>query len=192
MNLHEAAEAGNSELIQATLLRGTTPVDVRDGDGATPLLLAAFKGHVDAARCLIQWGAQIDAANERGYTPLMAAARDGRIEAVRLLLQHGASVDRVDAEGLTPLIFAAGYSLDPSVLQELLRAGAGLDVQQPSGATAIMWAASMGLEKNVRVLLEHGADPKRRDSRGRSAFSEARRRNRTAVVALLGEWKQQH
>ena len=39
-------------------------------NGATPLYIACDKGHVDAARLLLDKGAEVDRADEDGRTPL--------------------------------------------------------------------------------------------------------------------------
>ena len=57
-----------------------------DKKGQTPLHVACFKGHVDAARLLLDKGADIDRVNKRGETPLYAACSKGHVDAARLLL----------------------------------------------------------------------------------------------------------
>ena len=70
----------------------------RSEQGATPLHVACREGHVDAARLLLDKGAEVDRAMEDGATPLNIACQKGHVDAARLLLEKGAEVDRADEE----------------------------------------------------------------------------------------------
>ncbi|OQR77737.1 oxysterol-binding protein-related protein 1-like [Tropilaelaps mercedesae] len=65
----------------------------------TPLHLAAYFGHLEAARLLLQKGASSSIPNGEGDTPLHKAALTGREPLLMLLLAHGADVLAVNAEG---------------------------------------------------------------------------------------------
>jgi len=68
--LCEAAEAGDLEQIRALLQADPDLVHERDAQGATPLHCATFGGHSDAARLLIEHGAEINAIDGKfGATP---------------------------------------------------------------------------------------------------------------------------
>jgi ankyrin repeat protein len=54
-------------------------------DGWTPLHYAAFGGHVEVARYLMEKGAKVDAAAPNGHSALMLAAGSGHLEMVKLL-----------------------------------------------------------------------------------------------------------
>ena len=79
----------------------------QDKEGGTPLHVAAFQGHADVARALLEAGASMDAVDKQGRTPLHWAAVRGHAVVARALLEAGASVDAVDKEGDTPLHLAA-------------------------------------------------------------------------------------
>ena len=51
------------------------PAYLAKNPGGTPLHIAAKKGHVDAARLLLDRGAAVDQANNNGATPLWIAAQ---------------------------------------------------------------------------------------------------------------------
>ena len=53
--------------------------------GATPLYMAAEKGHFDVVKCLVEHGADKDKAINDGYTPLQCAAINGHTEVVTYL-----------------------------------------------------------------------------------------------------------
>lgn len=73
-------------------------------DGWTPLHLAAFFGRTDAARILLEAGADVHAVSRNSLTntPLHAATAGKHGDVALLLLTHGATTDTADAGGYTP------------------------------------------------------------------------------------------
>ena len=55
--------------------------------------LAAFKGHIESVRALLDLGANVNAQTKAGATPLHLAARSGNATTVALLVASGADVD---------------------------------------------------------------------------------------------------
>ena len=86
----------------------------------SPLYAACEKGHVDAARLLLDKGAEVNPADEDGATPLFIACQEGHVDAARLLLDNGAEVDRATNDGRTPLSIAKqqGHSAVVALLEE--------------------------------------------------------------------------
>jgi ankyrin repeat protein len=86
-------------------------------DGWTPLHLAAFFGRLDAARLLIERGADVHAVSRNGMTntPLHAAAAGRHADVALLLLDHGANGSATDAGGYTPRQIALQNQLDEVV-----------------------------------------------------------------------------
>ena len=131
--------------------------NVYSADGFTPLHFAAMGGHVDAARALLEAGADPNAMSRHRFVkvrPLHTATAldisSGDPEIVRVLLEHGADVNgRSDEGGFTPLHNASG-----------------------SGAAEL-----------VRILLEHGADPSATTDDGRTSADLAKT---DEIRALLG------
>jgi ankyrin repeat protein len=77
-------------------------------DGWTPLHLAAFFGHLDAARMLLDAGADLAAVsrNSMKNTPLHAAVAAKHERIAVLLLERGADPNAVDGGGYTPVKIA--------------------------------------------------------------------------------------
>ena len=67
-----AAKIGNSEVINEFLKHGF-PVDVRNQDGYTSLMMATYYGHQDIVTTLLAKGADRCARDNRGNTALMGA-----------------------------------------------------------------------------------------------------------------------
>jgi len=99
LNVFEAAAFGKTDRLRELLAKDPTLANGFGDDGFQPLPLAAFYGHVDAARVLLEHGADPNtlSRNERIKTNALHAAaasenksRDVRLELCKLLLEHGA------------------------------------------------------------------------------------------------------
>ena len=136
----EALEEGGSLEALELLIRHGARVDGRDREGdATPLLMAVFRGCTDAARLLLEHGADANAVGGEGDSPLCWAAREGDVELARLLLEHGAGAT-IDAgrgvDGMNAL-GAAARQLNPAMVRLLLDAGARPDAEDADGLRAV-------------------------------------------------------
>src|SRR5262245_33449053 len=153
----------------------------------TPLMLAAREGHLDAARILVDAGADIDAGAGDGKTALAIAIFNGNYEFASLLVDRDADVNKADAQRFTPLFWAVDrrnmetapnfpwmVTADPMpLIRQLLDAGADPNALVNSTprrrmregsprivfATALMRAAFAADLELVKLLLDHGADP---------------------------------
>ena len=67
----------------------------------------------------------------------------------------------------------------------LLEHGAEVDAAAPNGTTPLMMAAQYGSEDSVRLLLERGADPNRRNQRELNAADFAKLAGRDSLAARL-------
>jgi uncharacterized protein len=99
LNVFEAAAFGRTERLRELLTEDRSLANAYGDDGFQPLGLACFFGHVEAARVLLETGADPNtlARNEHIQTnALHAAAASGnkgpgvRYELCKLLLEHGA------------------------------------------------------------------------------------------------------
>jgi ankyrin repeat protein len=75
-------------------------------DGATPLYVTAYNGHIDTIRALLQAGANVEASQHYGARPLHVASMKGNTAAAMLLLDAGADVNALENNGHSPLAFA--------------------------------------------------------------------------------------
>jgi ankyrin repeat protein len=95
-------------------LRDEEAVHAYSYDGWTPLHLAAFFGRLDAARVLLESGADVHAVsrNSLANTPLHAATAGKHADIALLLLKHGANPDTPDAGGHSARHIAAENKLE--------------------------------------------------------------------------------
>lgn len=83
------ARTGDHARLAAYLDAGT-PADLTNGSGDTLIMLAAYHGHPETVKVLIEHGAGVDKTNDRGQSPLAGAVFKGEAAVVRLLLDAGA------------------------------------------------------------------------------------------------------
>ncbi|KAF5133093.1 Ankyrin repeat domain-containing protein 17 [Metarhizium anisopliae] len=135
----------------------------------SPLLSAASNGQEAIAKLLIREGACV---NEVAgcKTPLIAACEAGHEAMVKLLIDNGADVNKA-AEYKTPLMAAyeAGHVTE-AIVKLLIDNGAGANqvckshLVFSSATPPLKIASDAGHEAVVRLLVEHGAHAKARET----------------------------
>jgi uncharacterized protein len=132
LDVFEAAATGGTERLHELLDEDPTRANAFGDDGFHPLGLACFFGHADAARLLLERGADVNALsrNEHIQTAAVhaAAAAPGTDESTRytlveLVLEHGADPNLQQGGGFRA-IDAARQNGDSRVEQLLLEHGA--------------------------------------------------------------------
>jgi uncharacterized protein len=134
LDVFEAAAFGRTERLRALLDDDPALANAFGDDGFHPLGLACFFGHVDAARLLLERGADVNALsrNEHIQTAAIHAAaasnEEGtdesvRYELIKLVLDHGADPNLQQGGGFRA-IDAARQNGDERVEQLLLERGA--------------------------------------------------------------------
>jgi len=109
LDVFEAAAVGRTDRLRELLDADPTLVAAWSPDGFTPLHLAAYFGHVDSVRFLLERDAAHDAVarNELAVQPLNSAAASqvagARVAVARLLLDAGADPNAEIAGGFRPL-----------------------------------------------------------------------------------------
>jgi uncharacterized protein len=135
-NVFEAAAFGHAERLGELLESDPGLARAFSGDGFTALHLAAFFGHPEAVRLLLDRGADPNAvatSEQIGpVQPLHSAAAAGGLDSVRLLLEHGADVDARQGGGFTAL-HAAAASGDTELARLLLAGGADAAAKTDDG-----------------------------------------------------------
>ena len=167
-------------------------VNAYDGDGSTPLHLAATTRSLASVTILLEAGADVSARNNAGSTPLHLAARSSSAEIVAALLEAGADLD-ADAGGHgTPLLHALATpgSISEGTVNALLEAGADVNARDSTGKTPLL--ASMGPQRrqgsatDLPMRLQAlGADPNWRDSQGRTPLHAAAATEGPDVIRAL-------
>ncbi len=155
-DLVQAAQDGDLNRVKQALVGGGH-LEARGQDGATPLHMAAWKGHVPVVEFLLKSGANIHALNSKGRTALHWAAPNGRLEVVQVLLKAGVRIDHQDQFGITALSFAAQQG-QTAVVALLLKSGAKVNLKNTEGRSALAVAAARRQTDSMRLLIEAKAD----------------------------------
>ena len=112
LDVFEAAAIGRTERLADLLDKDPSLANAWAEDGFQPLGLASFFGHVNAARLLVERGAEVNSASRNDFKvmPLHSAAATGdpdvRYELAKLLLEHGADPNARQQDDFTPLMAA--------------------------------------------------------------------------------------
>ena len=97
-----AASQGDAEKVRTLIGKGAN-VNAMSVEGATGLMYAATKGHVEVVKLLLAANADVNARsrNKESWTALMCAVSGGNTEIVRMLLEKGADANAGHAFGQT-------------------------------------------------------------------------------------------
>ncbi len=101
-----ASEASRGNEAAALLLAAGANPNVRDENGATPLLMAVLMKNAELVDLLIAHGAVLDDTGFKGKTPLMWAAHTGASDIVDKLLAAGADAEMKMPTGMDAAAFA--------------------------------------------------------------------------------------
>jgi hypothetical protein len=100
--IHHAVESARADIVLEQLALGTS-IEARDGDGYTPLLLAAMQGRTAIFQVLVQRHADFRARDRFQNTALIYAAQVGDVGIARHLYILGADLGAKGQNGLTAL-----------------------------------------------------------------------------------------
>jgi ankyrin repeat protein len=181
--LHLAAEGGHLGCVEV-LLKAGFDVGKRDRlDKATALHWAAQGGHIAVVKRLVEAGADVDGdgdAHAMGVIGWAACFNQTHGEVAEFLLAHGAK----------PHILAAVSLNRGDLVRRLLEHDPKLlETHKMSRFEHHRTPLQMAVIKNrpamVKLLLEHGADPAVKDSRGYTALNFAGKTTDPAIAAML-------
>lgn len=137
IDLSEAACLGAAGRIRELLAVSPEDVNSFSPDGFPIVGLAAFFGHEDCVRILLEAGANPDpvSKNPLGVAALHAAMSGGHTAIARMLADAGADVNAQSAEGWTPLHYCAEIG-DAEMAALFLGKGADPSIRRADGQTA--------------------------------------------------------
>lgn len=162
--LHVAAYLNLTDYMRELLERPSTNVNVVNDMEETPIYWAAYNGHEEAVRLLLQHGAESNKYNDTGLTPLHEAAMRNHTATAQVLLTAGVDplTPRTDPQakrghyaprrstGRTPLQYACKNGHDKVV-------AIYLPFLNDTGVVynALHLAAGCGQDKVVECILRH-------------------------------------
>ncbi|WP_284644737.1 ankyrin repeat domain-containing protein [Paenibacillus silviterrae] len=154
-----AVRNGETEVMKAHLDQNPALANTVNPDGLAPLGFAAHFGQTDAARLLLQYGADVNALSQSklSYIPSNTAlhaaiAGERNMVLLKLLLAHNASTTVFDSNGHTCLHSAAFHDDNVEMIRLLLDHGADVHARQEDGVTALALAEERGNLNAAAVL----------------------------------------
>jgi ankyrin repeat protein len=168
-----AAREGHIDTARA-LVDGGANLNVASADKMTPMVMAIANGHYDLAKLLLDHGADPNLAADSGLTPLYATIdvqwapkawfpqpnitqeKIGYLELMKALLERGANPNAAVGEKLWFRSFTNDYTW-----------------VDPAGATPFWRAAQSSDTTAMKLLVEHGADPKLANKTGETPLMAA-------------------
>lgn len=138
--------------------------------------LLTYKSHrrqpvtVDEVRFLLDAGADIHGGNI-SVPPIQGAITDGRADIVQLFLDRGVNPNTryYSCGRVCPFEFAL-LAENEQIIKLMLERGANVDTVDTCKRPVFMRAALNGKKVAARLLLDHGADPDRKDAAGMTAL----------------------
>ena len=88
------------------LIKYNFPLNAKDNDGDTALILASNQGNIEIVKLLIGAGVDLNIKNNGGGTALMWASKYNHIEIAKLLINAGANLNIKNKYDDTALIIA--------------------------------------------------------------------------------------
>jgi len=157
-----------------------------DKTGETPLHLAARYRRADAAKLLIDAGADVNAQDHSGRTPLHSSVSTDAQGVFHILLKNRATnLNAKTGDGTTPLILAARLGIE-GMVEQLIEAEADVNSADEQGKTALHWAAAVNNVEAAGILLVHGANRDAQDNKDETPlFLAAREGSYQAARVLL-------
>jgi uncharacterized protein len=174
--LHYASRDGRLEVARILVANGAN-IEKRDPNDITPLLMAISNNQMELAKFLIERGADVNVVDWYGRSPIWQAVevrnmdvdnstfkngvdREPVLEVIKILLEKGANPNVRTAES-------------PPIRRFILPTTGTLEWVDFVGMTPFIFAARAGDVTVMKMLLQHGANPKIPTFEGTTALMAA-------------------
>jgi ankyrin repeat protein len=134
-SVFDLARSGTAKQMEKYLSKHPAHLNLASEHGATPLLLATYRGNHEVAEVLLKAGADPNQCFKEG-APIYGVIFKGDAEMLNLLIKNGADINQAcQFEELGYPIHLAINLLRLEQIKQLLSAGARLDVRDAQGRT---------------------------------------------------------
>ena len=188
-DLHAAVVRGSLSEIERTVRDGAD-INIRDGFGRTPLMVAAYRRDIAVARALIELGANVNALEHRSYDVITIAAVQNDLEMLKLAIASGGNVRAITSPYGGTALIAAAHLGHAEIVEALIAARAPLDHVNNLGWTALLEAIVLGdggprHQSTVEALVKGGADLNLGNRDGTTPLSLAKAKGYAGIVKIL-------
>ncbi|XP_072919780.1 neurogenic locus notch homolog protein 2-like isoform X2 [Hemitrygon akajei] len=185
IEVEEDAEDSSANVITDLIYQGASLHSQTDRTGETSLHLAARYARADAAKCLLDAGADANAQDNMGRSPLHAAVAADAQGVFQILIRNRATdLDCRMNDGTTPLILAARLAVEGMVV-ELINCHADVNAVDDHGKSALHWAAAVNNVDATRALLKNGANKDMQDNKEETPLFLAAREGSFEATKIL-------
>lgn len=146
--LYLALQEDALDAARVLLQSDRTDVNQLNDADESPLMMAAYKDHMELAQVLVSRGASL---NKSGWTPLHYAATKGHVQMMRYLIGKGANINALSPNDTTPLMMAARYGSAEAV-RLLLAFHADPAMTNQQDMNALDFARSANREDIAKLL----------------------------------------
>lgn len=123
-------------------------------DSVSCLMAAAYEGHIDIVKKLLDLRADPNLQNDAGSTALSLAVGKEHYDSAMLLVQYEANPDLQNEYGATALMLACNRNQE-ELVRHLLERGANLSLENNKGETALKQAQDRGYTAIVELLQQY-------------------------------------
>ncbi|CAN0018645.1 unnamed protein product [Bubo scandiacus] len=182
----EEGDDASAGIIGDLICQGASLGAQTDRTGETALHLAARYARADAAKRLLDAGADTNAQDNTGRTPLHAAVTADAQGVFQILIRNRSTdLDARMGDGSTALILAARLAVE-GMVEELIACHADVNAVDETGKSALHWAAAVNNMEATLALLKNGANKDMQDSKEETPlFLAAREGSYEAAKILL-------
>ncbi|GAA1559092.1 hypothetical protein GCM10009804_14850 [Kribbella hippodromi] len=183
-----AATSGDANKVAAALAAGAS-IETRDDHRRTPLLLAALNDRVDAARLLVQLGADPDAQDDRQDSAWLVTGVTGSVAMLETLLPANPDLTLRNRFGGISVIPASERG-HVEYVRRVVQTKINVNHVNNLGWTALLEAIILGKgskpwQEIVQILLDAGANPSLADADGVTPLQHAESRGYDQIAKIL-------
>lgn len=161
--LLSAYEHGSLDVVRSLISDGVS-VNIGTAEGQPLLILAIARGDLEMLDLLLEAGADANIRDITGNPALVSAIANAQYSSAIRLIEHGAAVNVKGPKWAAIHLSALHGRTD--LCRVLIEADASVDQLGDSSHTALMLACQEKHAPTVRMLLELGADPHRKNLKG--------------------------
>uniref|UniRef100_A0A8C6QHG6 Neurogenic locus notch homolog protein 3 n=1 Tax=Nannospalax galili TaxID=1026970 RepID=A0A8C6QHG6_NANGA len=181
----DEADDASASIISDLICQGAQLGARTDRTGETALHLAARYARADAAKRLLDAGADTNAQDHSGRTPLHTAVTADAQGVFQILIRNRSTdLDARMADGSTALILAARLAVE-GMVEELIASHADVNAVDELGKSALHWAAAVNNVEATLALLKNGANKDMQDSKEETPLFLAAREGSYEAAKLL-------
>jgi ankyrin repeat protein len=150
--LMKAVQHNDAAAVRKLIADGANVDELDNGDA--PLVMAAYKGHTEIVKLLLEAGADVTAVDpSMKATALHAAAYAGRTEAAQLLIEYGIEVNKQGPKNGYTALHDAIWQNNIATARVLIEAGASLSLESHDGETPLQFAKAKK-RKEIAEMIE--------------------------------------